>query len=49
VNDATRSVEEAPWRAVDRPRRCGFDATVRTHVVAMIVDLLMLIAASVGG
>ena len=49
MNDATRSVEEAPWRTVDRPRRCRFEAAVRILAVAMIINLLMLIAASVGG
>jgi cytochrome c oxidase subunit 2 len=49
VSQATRSVEKARWRFVDRPRRCGFEAAVRTLAVAMIVNLLMLIATSVGG
>jgi cytochrome c oxidase subunit II len=49
VNDATRTVAEAPWGAVDRPQRCGFEAAMRTLAVAMIVNLLMLIATSVGG
>jgi cytochrome c oxidase subunit II len=49
VSQTTRSVEKARWRFVNRPRRCGFEAAVRTLAVAMIVNLLMLIATSVGG
>ena len=48
MNDATRSVEKAPWRAVDRPRRCGFGAAVRRLSGAAIVDLMALASSAIG-
>jgi heme/copper-type cytochrome/quinol oxidase subunit 2 len=49
VSQATRSAADAGWRVTDRTRGGGFEAAVRTLSVAMIVNLLMLIATSVGG
>ena len=49
MSQATRSAADAGWRVTDRTRGGGFEAAVRTLSVAMIVNLLMLIATSVGG
>jgi cytochrome c oxidase subunit 2 len=48
VNDAPRSVEEAPWRSVDRPRRCGFWAAVRALSRAAIVAPIALASSAIG-
>jgi hypothetical protein len=48
VNDATRTVEEAPWRSVDRPRRCGFWAAVRALSRAAIVAPIALASSAIG-
>jgi cytochrome c oxidase subunit II len=48
VSHATRSVGEAPWRALDRPRRLGRGAAVRAASVAAVVDLMALASSAVG-
>jgi cytochrome c oxidase subunit 2 len=48
VRNATRSVEEASWRTVDRPPRCGFGAAVRALSGAAIVGLMALASSAVG-
>jgi cytochrome c oxidase subunit 2 len=48
VKDATRSVEEAPWRAVDRPQRMQFWVVVYAVSVVAMVGLIAP-ASSAGG
>jgi hypothetical protein len=48
VRNATRSVEEASWRTVDSPPRCGFGAAVRVLSGAAIVGLMALASSAVG-
>jgi cytochrome c oxidase subunit II len=49
VSQTTRSAADAGRRVTDRTRGLGFEAAVRTLSVAMSINLVMLIATSVGG
>jgi hypothetical protein len=49
VSQTRRSAADAGWRVTDRTRGLGFEAAVRILSVAMSINLVMLIATSVGG